>query len=469
MTYRSWPEPEDENGAAPAPRGGALRYIGGLAGWVVVGLFVLLLVVSPLPMGANRDWAWSPMAVVVGILAVLGAAGLGTHHGFKFAADERLPLLALIGCFAVYIAVAFLQMSTLVVPRGAAALYGQAAAILGQAHAAVATLAIDASREVLLKSLACALIFVIARAMSADQRRARALLYALVVCALVVVAYALLMQATTHSCYLGSYLKKQFDYNPAADHCLMSGTFVNSNSFGCFMGMALVAAVALLFGGERTRRAELDYGEEESPLNWLTGRRLVLIALAIVFMGCLLISGSRGGFGATMFGVVALLFLLLRESSGGVFQLRRTVVIGVLFSIVVGLIAGGAMVQKMSTLAQGGSANRIAIWRTSLEAIGQSPWLGWGLGSYPDIYTMLQPPEVALPNDKAHSTPLETVVEVGIPAAVPTLMIVLLPWIMCVRRQINRYGSGLSGREDLAHLLIDVKRRLHGGSSVCVG
>ena len=38
-----------------------------------------------------------------------------------------------------------------------------------------------------------------------------------------------------------------------------------------------------------------------------------------------------------------------------------------------------------------------------------------------------------------------------------------------VRRQNDRYGSGLSGREDLAHLLIDVKRRLHGGSSVCVG
>ena len=42
-------------------------------------------------------------------------------------------------------------------------------------------------------------------------------------------------------------------------------------------------------------------------------------------------------------------------------------------------------------------------------------------------------------------------------------------YVLGVRRQINRYGSGLFGREDLAHLLIDVKRRLHGGSSVCVG
>ena len=38
-----------------------------------------------------------------------------------------------------------------------------------------------------------------------------------------------------------------------------------------------------------------------------------------------------------------------------------------------------------------------------------------------------------------------------------------------VRRQINCYGSSLFGREAPAHLLIDVKRRLHGGSSVCVG
>ncbi len=442
MTDQAWPGQEDENETALASRRERFWLVRGLANWLAIGLFILLLVVSPLPMGANRDWAWSPLAIVVGILAVLCAAGLGTRDGFKLAPGERAPLLLLIGCFAVYIAVAFLQMSTVGVPSRAATLYGQAGAILGHAHAAVATLAIDVSRNVLLKSLACALIFAIARAMCVDQRRARVLLTALVVSALLVVVYALLMQATTHSCYLGSYLKKQFDYNPASDHCLMSGTFVNSNSFACFVGMALVAAVALLFGGNRPHREpELDDGEEESPLNWLTGRRLVLIALAIVFMGCLLISGSRGGFTASVAGVVALLFLMLRESSGGVFQLRRTVVIAVLFSIVVGLIAGGALVQKMSTLTEGGSANRIAIWRTSLAAIGQSPWLGWGLGSFPDIYTMLQPPEVSLPNDKAHSTPLETIVEIGIPASIPTLMIVLVPWFVCLEgaRQRHRH------------------------------
>ena len=54
-------------------------------------------------------------------------------------------------------------------------------------------------------------------------------------------------------------------------------------------------------------------------------------------------------------------------------------------------------------------------------------------------------------------------------ALVGPVLAVLSIFLMPVRRQINRYGSGLSGREALAHLLIDVKRRLHGGSSVCVG
>ena len=45
----------------------------------------------------------------------------------------------------------------------------------------------------------------------------------------------------------------------------MSGTFVNSNSFACFLGMALVAVISLIFDGRRSRRQqELDYGEEES-------------------------------------------------------------------------------------------------------------------------------------------------------------------------------------------------------------
>ena len=191
MSDRDWAAPDDDVDAAPRRR--PLSLIRRLVDWIVVALFLLLLLVAPLPMGANRDWAWSPMAIFVGVLAVLCATGLGSHDGFRISARERAPLLVLIGCFAIFIAIGFLQMLPGVAPSGAARLYAKAAEILGHAHAAVATLAIDGSREVLLKSLACGLVFAIARAICVDERRARLLLMALAASALIVVAYALLM------------------------------------------------------------------------------------------------------------------------------------------------------------------------------------------------------------------------------------------------------------------------------------
>src|SRR5471032_873284 len=76
--------------------GAVIRQFAGLS---VFGLFFLLVVVAPLPMGANRDWAWSPLIVAIGVLALLCAAGIGGRQGFKVSPEESTSLLVLIGCF----------------------------------------------------------------------------------------------------------------------------------------------------------------------------------------------------------------------------------------------------------------------------------------------------------------------------------------------------------------------------------
>ena len=73
------------------------------------------------------------------------------------------------------------------------------------------------------------------------------------------------------------------------DRCLMSGTFVNSNSFGCFMGMAVVATLALLFA-DRSRPHSKSMNDEMADGSlpsqpWITGPRLALVALGFMFMG----------------------------------------------------------------------------------------------------------------------------------------------------------------------------------------
>ena len=270
----------DGEAEAPRPRPLVRR----LADGVVVALFFAVVMLAALPMGANRDWAWAPIALVVGAVSVVMALGLGAGSGFEVAERERRPLLVLIACYGVFVAVALLQMSSIAPASGSAWLYdergedprarpcsgaGSRDRCLAQRAAEVPRLRADLPRS--------------ARAVCRDRAQARLLLVLFVASAVLVVTYGLVMHATTHSCYVGAYLKKQGEYLASHDRCLMSGTFVSSNSFACYAGMGLVAALALLFSGGR-RREEAPYGydedDDEGLIAWLTGSRLALLAVA---------------------------------------------------------------------------------------------------------------------------------------------------------------------------------------------
>jgi O-antigen ligase len=420
----------------------------GLADWSVAALFFAVVSFAALPMGANRDWAWAPIAVIVGALAVLVASGVGTSKGFEVSEAERKPLLALAACFALFVLFGFFQMSTMAPLSPSAWLYEAAARLLGSAHAPVPDLAIDAARNTLLKCLSCGAIFLTARALCRDRDRARLLLLMFVAGAILVVAYGVLMQATTHSCYLGSYLKKVGAYE-SGDRCVMSGTFVSSNSFGCYCGMGMVAAMALIFAGRR-RKGDMPYGydedDEEGIVASLTGFRVTMLAVCLLLLGGLLYSASRAGLAATLASATALAVMMLRGRWRSRPDLVRIfVAISVVVGIIVLVIAGNTIIDKAMRASDGG--DRMQIWRASLQAVRMSPWLGWGLGSFADIYGMVQPMTLPIPNDLAHSTPLETMVEVGAPMAVVGFAVVLIPWGVSLygaltRRRAHRYLPG---------------------------
>jgi O-antigen ligase len=264
-----------------------------------------------------------------------------------------------------------------------------------------------------------------------------------------VVAYGVLMQVTTHSCYLGSYLKKVGPYDPATGRCVMSGTFVSSNSFGCYCGMGMVAAMALILAGRR-RKGDMPYGydedDEEGIIASLTGFRVTMLAVCLLLLGGLLFSASRAGLAATFGGAAALTVLMLRGRWRSRPDLVRVfVAISVVVGIIVLVIAGNTIVNKAIHASDGG--DRMQIWLASLQAVRMSPWLGWGLGSFADIYAIVQPMRVPIANDLAHSTPLETMVEVGVPMALVGFAIVLIPWGVSLygavtRRRAHRYLPG---------------------------
>ncbi|MFN4016498.1 MAG: O-antigen ligase family protein [Reyranella sp.] len=403
-----------------------------------VFVFFATVVLAALPMGGNRDWAWAPLCVLLGLIAIPVSLGLGARGGHGVVALERLPLLVLIACWLLFAAFALWQMTTWTPLTADAWLFTRAAEILGRAHAPIPAIAADAARNSLLKCLACALIFLMARGLCRDRDNARWLLVALVASGVLVVSYGIAMQMSTNSCYLGGYLRKQYEYT-LGDRCLMGGTFVNSNSFACYMGMCVAAAYALIFGS-RVRKVKVPYGYDEEEdvrlMDWFTGPRVVLVALSLLMLGGMLMSASRAGFVASMVAILFLGLLLLRGRGRSRPQLGRIFFVGFAVLLLVGGIAGSGLLSKFAVSVD--DSSRLRIWSAAFQAIALSPWMGWGLGSFGDVFNLLQPANSLQPNDIAHSTPLETVVELGVLAAIPAMVVVALPWAVCLRGGLTR-------------------------------
>jgi len=429
-----------------------------------VFLFFAIVLFAAIPMGANRDWAWGPIVVLLGVLAVWNALGLGVGDGHVLRPAELRPLIALVLCFLVVLAMGIVQISPLVPPAWRSDLYARAASVLGHPVVAIISLNSDASLSVLMKIIACGAIFIMARAICRDRRRARLFLLFFLATAALVTAYGLVMQATNGSCYVFNYSKRSDLAPPGRQYlCALSGTFVNSNSYAAYAGMALVVALGLMVSRAPSPSDKTDAATPRpAAAAWFTGARAVYLAMALLLFGCLLLSESRAGFGVTVLGALLLGATLLRGRWPSHPVLGWALAAALLVGAVFALIAGSAFFHKMAKLTDDDALGRFRLWQLAVSAIAQSPWLGWGLGSYPDLYPMLQPPDLHNANDKAHSTPLEWLLDLGIPAAMCAFATVVAPLAVCLRgcwrRRTDRYLPAVAFAASMVailHSLVD--------------
>ena len=178
-----------------------------------------------------------------------------------------------------------------------------------------------------------------------------------------------------------------------SDRCVMSGTFVSSNSFGCYCGMGLVAAMALVFAGRR-RRATCPTATTR------TTRKASLLPDRL----------SRDDAGGGLLLLGGLLFPPRAPASPQPSGQRRRACDADAARPVAFAAGPGASVfvgdqrrrrhrragycrqhhRRQGVRASDG-ADRIQIWLARCQGDRMSPWLGWGLGSFADIYPIVQP------------------------------------------------------------------------------
>lgn len=166
--------------------------------------------------------------------------------------------------------------------------------------------------------------------------------------------------------------------------------------------------------------------------------RLVSSAAAVLGAAGVLASGSRAG--AAFLGAELLLFILLALRHTP--RKQRWWAAGVLAAVVAVAIGLGGTAVLEYRLAHEGSLleGRLDYWTASLKMIAERPFLGWGFGTWPDVYREFLVYDSGLVVNRAHSDWLEWTAEGGIAIGAMLLWLLLRS---CEAAMRNPWALGL--------------------------
>ena len=179
------------------------------------------------------------------------------------------------------------------------------------------------------------------------------------------------------------------------------GPYVNHNHYAGLLEM--LTPIPLVFAFSR----------------YANGKKKWAAAAAAAFMGAsIFLSGSRGGMAAFAIQIAIFFVFLFRERT----QNRIALLMGAFLLIALASVAwiGGSDVSsRISTLADYKHPDlnadiRLKIDRDGMRMISARPLLGWGLGTFADVYPQFRSFYTSLVVDKAHNDYLQLAAETGL-------------------------------------------------------
>jgi O-antigen ligase len=398
---------------------------------LVLFLFGLTLAVIPAPLASNRDWAWSPLAAVAGLLLLGAAASLVLQPDSARRFMANMPALLVPGLLAVLgLGWAAVQISGWTPENWTTSI--SAASVLGP-EVAPHTVAFD--REAVLTGLMRLLtniaFFLLGVIFGSHTREARRLLATIVIAASLYTLYAMAAQVvSSQAAWTGVRL-----WVPSSSTSYFTGTFINPNNYSTYAGITAVTALCLALKPRQSRDGESARQAWRRRLAMLTGAGALWLAVALVLLVGALLAGSKAGSTSLALSLLAMAFIYTR----GVRRILAIFVTLVLMGVAVVALPGAReLVARMVSFATHGDESREILYSMTLQAIALRPLTGWGLNSFSSVYQMLQPDSLSAYYDKAHNTYLELAFDLGIPAAAALVLAVV--WIVarCLRGFFER-------------------------------
>lgn len=424
---------------------------------VAFGLLAGLVLLAPLPFGAV---SFSAAALVTGVAAAVGLASAWMLARGEIRLTRRA--IAVLAAASVVLLVGLVQLAPLPSAWPAGRLLGVDLGQVSREVGVPAPLGVSPSPTATLDASAryAALLFVGlgAAAVTRTERHLRAWGF-------VIIASGCFQALYGAAEYL-SGRQHIFGYAKVAYLDSATGTFINRNHYASFLAMCLPLAMSLLLGRWTGARAS---GWRERVLQITSARGLERAALGAavcaLWLGILL-SRSRAGLAVALLGTAVVLWRPRRSRLLPALVIVALLLVPVFFLLLETVDPPGARLAELrdDIHARGG---RLVVWSAATELLQARPLLGFGLGTFDDVFPVVQPAEVVSRYRHAHNEWLQAATEGGL---VSVAAIAVAFGLLVTRTRPPSHGSELAAAMDraltasilvvAAHSLVDFPLRI---------
>ena len=389
-------------------------------------LLLILVILAPLPLGSNREWSWTLCAFLVSIITLAWVLQ-SLLRPQQVSVSLRPPVIVL---FLAVCAWAWIQTAAWVPADWKHPLWGMSAEVLGQSLPGSISLAAEDSFIALMRLLCYGLVFLLAFQFGRNRDKALSTFKWVAFAGFAYAIYGLII-------YWGQF-GTIFWFFEESYKGAVRGTFVNRNSFATYMGLSLLCAIAV-FNQQVTGRRSAAYQLPNSG-----GQRIEQFILqvwkpltAILLMTtALILTHSRGGFFSTLAGGLVLLFLLNKRQQSQSAKSKAALGGAVLVTVLAFLLTSEVLLQRIDRI-NVDSNSRLEVYGLTLNAIEDSPLLGFGYGTFSDSFRLYRDDRLPGFFDKTHNTYLENIFELGWLAA--GMLFLCMFWMMLVCLRGVRY------------------------------
>lgn len=369
---------------------------------------MILIMLAPLPFGmvysiTQAFFACAVLVLVIAYCFVRVRQGKGPAVSLRRIWPEAAGFILVLGW-------GFIQISTFTPEAWHHPLWAEAGAALGTELQGSISLARGAGFESIMRLITYGLVFFLALQWGRDRKNAARILWAVALAGTGYALYGLVIHLSGWESVLWVD-KTRYILD-------LTGTFINRNSFATYLGLCLMCAAGLYLAefiraisSGRTGMDRLQYLVQQA---FVRGSP-ILSCLLIIITG-LFLTHSRAGVTASLAALSVLAILMGMQHKASRWLYKAVIPSLLIVTFFIFFSSGEGWLDRM-TATDMEREGRLQVYEQTWQAAKQSPWLGYGLGSYEQTFLMFADTRTSN-YVMAHNDWLEMIFELGIPAAI---------------------------------------------------